>query len=59
MSEIDILLNDLRRMKANTPTFNSKEVWDGIASRKDWNSLGFKSEEEFKKFISDNPYGNL
>jgi len=59
MSEIDNLLAELRNMKANTPSFNPKEVWDGIAERKDWSSLGFKSKEEFEKFLSDNPYGNL
>ena len=56
---IDKLLNELRAMKESQPTYNVREVWDGISARKDWNELGFKSKEEFEKFITDNPYGNL
>ncbi len=59
MSEIDNLLNELRAMKESRPTYNAREVWDGIAERKDWSTLGFKSKEEFEKFITDNPYLNL
>lgn len=59
MSEMDKLLMELINMKQEKPTIRSKEIWDGIAQKKDWSDLGFKSKAEFEQFISDNPYGNL
>jgi len=59
MSEMDKLLQELRAMKADKPTFNAKTVWDGIAQRKDFSEMGFTSLEEFEQWISDNPYANL
>lgn len=59
MSELDNLLNELRNMKQKQPKFNTKEIWDGIGEKKEWNELGFQSKEEFQKFLLDNPYGNL
>jgi hypothetical protein len=58
-NQIDNLLQELRNMKESRPTYNAREVWDGIAERKDWSTLGFTSKEEFEKFLADNPYSNL
>ena len=58
-SEMDKLLEELRAMKKTEPTFNIKTVWEGIAQRKDFSEMGFKSIEEFESWISDNPYCNL
>jgi hypothetical protein len=59
MSELDNLLEELRRMKRNVPNFDAKTVWEGIAQRKDFSEMGFTSLEEFEQWISDNPYANL
>lgn len=59
MSEMDKLLEELRNMKKTTPNFNIKTVWEGIAQRKDFSEMGFKSIEELEQFLSDNPYANL
>lgn len=59
MSEMDKLLQELRAMKANKPNFNMKEIWEGIAARKDFSEMGFTSIEEFESWINDNPYCNL
>lgn len=59
MSEMENLLNELRNMKKNTPNFDLKTVWEGIAQRKDFSEMGFTSLEEFEQWISDNPYANL
>lgn len=59
MSELDNLLNELRNMKRDTPTFNMKTVWEGIAQRKDFSEMGFTSIEEFESWIEQNPYCNL
>jgi hypothetical protein len=58
-NQIDNLLQELRNMKESRPTYNAREVWDGIAERKDFSEMGFKSREEFEQWISDNPYANL
>jgi hypothetical protein len=56
-SEIEILLNELRNMKEEPKkVFSPKEVWDGIAEKKNYKQLGFASEEELKQFLNDNPY---
>lgn len=59
MSEIDNLLNELINMRQEKPKFDVKQIWDGIAQRKDWNELGFTSKEQFEQFLNDNPYSNL
>lgn len=59
MSEMDKLLMELINMKQEKPNFDSKQIWDGIAQKKDWSDLGFKSKAEFEQFINDNPYANL
>lgn len=59
MSEMDKLLLELRAMKQDKPSFNAKTVWEGIAQRKDFSEMGFKSLEEFESWISENPYANL
>lgn len=59
MSEMDKLLLELRAMKQDKPSFNAKTVWEGIAQRKDFSEMGFKSLEEFEQWISENPYANL
>jgi hypothetical protein len=59
MSELDNLLEELRKMKRTTPNFDMKTVWEGIAQRKDFSEMGFKSVEEFEQWISENPYANL
>ncbi len=59
MSELDNLLQELINMKQEKPNFDVKQIWEGIAQRKEWNELGFKSKAEFEQFISDNPYSNL
>ena len=60
MSEIDILLNELRGMKASerAALLNNKETWSKI-SQKDWQGLGLNSEEELKAWIENNPYSNI
>jgi uncharacterized membrane-anchored protein len=60
MSEIDKLLNELRNMKAEerAAVLNNKDTWSKIA-RKEWEDLGFTSEEEVKEWIANNPYGNM
>lgn len=59
MSEMDRLLEELRRMKKNTSNFDPKVIWDGIAQRKDFSEMGFTSLEEFESWIEQNPYANL
>lgn len=59
MSEIDNLLQELINMRQEKPKFDTKQIWDGIAQRKDWNELGFTSKEQFEQFLRDNPYSNL
>ena len=59
MSEMEILLQELRAMKSNKKYFDVKAVWYGIAQRKDFSEMGFTSLEEFEQWISDNPYANL
>lgn len=60
MSEIDNLLNELRKMKSDggSKIQNSKEIWSFIGQG-DWSGAGFSSEEEMKSFVLANPYGNL
>ncbi len=60
MSEIDILLNELRGMKASerVTLLNNKDTWSKI-SQKDWQGLGLNSEEELKAWIENNPYSNI
>ncbi|MDD1444131.1 hypothetical protein MEO93_28085 [Dolichospermum sp. ST_sed3] len=60
MSEIDILLNELRGMKASerAALLKNKETWSKI-SQKDWQGLGLNSEEELKAWIENNPYSNI
>lgn len=59
MSEMEILLQELRAMKSNKKYFDAKAVWDGIAQRKDFSEMGFTSLEEFEQWIEQNPYANL
>ncbi len=59
MSEIDNLLQELINMKEERLEFNAQKVWEGLAQKKDWSDLGFKTREQFEQFINDNPYSNL
>jgi hypothetical protein len=57
MSEIEKLLNELRNMKEEPKkVFDPREIWDGIAQKKNYKELGFKTEDELKQFLNDNPY---
>jgi len=59
MSELDILLNELRNMQEpNKQVPNTPETWQAI-SQGDWVKAGFSSEDEMKSWISDNPYQNM
>lgn len=60
MNQIEKLLNELRNLKeAPAPTYDPRVIWEGIAARKDFSEMGFKTKKEFEDWISDNPYANL
>lgn len=61
MSEIENLLNELRKMKSEDRAAhiaNNRDTWSKIA-HKDLASLGFTTEEELKEWIANNPYSNM
>jgi len=60
MSEIDNLLNELRKMKAEdrNKVLNTLDTWKKIGE-KDFSGLGFNSVEEIQQWISENPYVNM
>lgn len=60
MSEIDNLLNELRKMKAEERqrVLNTLDTWQKIGAG-DFEGLGFKTKEEMQSWIADNPYSNL
>lgn len=58
-SEIEKLLQELQNMKETKKNvLNNSDTWRKIQA-KDWEGAGFENEEEAKKWILDNPYGNL
>ena len=59
MNEIDKLFEDLKNMQETGKVIaNNATTWSYIGQG-DWEGAGFKSEEEMKQFILDNPYCNL
>lgn len=59
MSEIEILLQELKKMKSEKKFIpNNKSTW-GYIAQKDWTSAGFDDENEAKEWIENNPYSSL
>jgi len=60
MSELDNLLKELQGLKAEATSKieNNKETWS-LISKGNWEDLGFKSQEEMKQWIENNPYHNM
>ena len=59
MSEIEILLNELRNLKQEKKNIpNTKETWKYI-SQKDWTAADFDSEEDAKSWLENNSYLSL
>jgi hypothetical protein len=61
MNEIEKLLNELKSMNSGSDNSikNTKDLWSRIGSGEHFSSLGFSSQKELDKFISDNPYSNI
>lgn len=60
-NELDSLLQALININEKERTNkieNSKETWSLIGEGR-WADAGFKSEEELKQFLADNPYSNI
>lgn len=60
LNEIDVLLNELRNMKAEARAhlLNNKETWSKIGN-KDLSGLGFNSVDELQAWLLENPYSNI
>jgi hypothetical protein len=59
MSEIELLLQELKNMKLTKKTVeNNADTWSAIRA-KDWESAGFADEAEAKEWIKNNEYANL
>ena len=60
LNEIDVLLNELRNMKAEAKAhlLNNKETWSKIGN-KDLSGLGFNSIDELQAWLLENPYSNI
>jgi hypothetical protein len=60
LNEIDVLLNELRNMKAEAKAhlLNNKETWSKIGN-KDLSGLGFNSVDELQAWLLENPYSNI
>lgn len=59
MNEINKLLQELKSMKNDSEKRkyieNNKDTWSKLGN-KEWQELGFTSEEEVKSWIEQNPY---
>jgi hypothetical protein len=54
------LLNSLTSPESSdSEKYTAKEIWQMIADKKSFEEMGFDSEEDLKKFISDNEYDNI
>ncbi len=59
MSEIDVLLAELRQLKSNSNEIqNTRDIWEKIGN-KDWAGAGFADEAEALEWLSKNEYSNL
>lgn len=62
---IEDLLKSMLTIKEETPeeygksNLSPKDVWDGLAEKKDYKTLGFESEDALKDFLVDNPYDSI
>lgn len=59
MSEIDVLLAELRQLKSNSNEIqNTRDIWEKIGN-KDWAGAGFADETEAMAWLEKNEYSNL
>lgn len=56
---IEDLLNSLIIPDKDENNFSPREIWDMIANKESFDSMGFSSEEDLEKWIEDNPYENI
>lgn len=63
--EIEDLLKSMLTLKdenakgSGKSTLSARDIWDGLAERKDYKELGFDTEDALKEFLADNPYTSI